>query len=119
VSAAAAAAHESGGEKHGVEVVFARYFQHNMLMVRLKWHRKACQKKVLDSRAQVSIVHLPSSNVSWRNAGTQEANTTKAAVPFHHVSFATGIVLTEKRRLVLVDIFPSEGRGSLRFTLCD
>jgi len=25
----------------------------------------------------------------------------------------------EKRRVALVDIFPSEGRGSLRFTLCD
>jgi hypothetical protein len=76
-------------------------------------------QKELDSRAQVSIVALPSSNVPRITAETKEATTGKAAIPSQNDPFWRGKVLTEKRLVVLVKNLSLGGKSSLRFTLCD
>ena len=67
-------------------------------------------QKGLDSRPHLSIVAPPSSNVPRTMGGTKEATTSTTTVPSQQISVFDGKVLTDRRLVVLVDIFPSEGR---------
>ena len=73
----------------------------------------------LIQESPLPLCTLPSFNAPRQKAGRKK-NLRKADCSFPTLfPFYSGIVLTKKSPVALVDIFPLEGRGSLRFTLCD